>query len=71
MPKPNALKTKNTSNIHTIELNIFNKFYQKESVEIFKQEIFEDEQLIWYFLFQFQFRIVTTSGLASMTAFHK
>jgi hypothetical protein len=48
-PKPDALETKNTSNIQKIELNIFKKFYQKESFEIFKQEKFEDEQLIWYF----------------------
>ncbi len=36
-PKPNALKIKSTSNIQAIKLNIFNKFYQKESLEIFKK----------------------------------
>jgi hypothetical protein len=71
MPKPNALKTKNTSNIQAIELNILNKFYQKESFEIFKQAKFEDEQLIKYFLFQFQFWIVIKSGLEGTIAFHK
>jgi hypothetical protein len=35
-PKLNALKTKSTSNIQAIKLNISNKFYQKESFEIFK-----------------------------------
>jgi hypothetical protein len=38
---------------------------------MFKQAKFEDEQLIRYFLFQFQFHIVTKSGLAGMTTFHK
>jgi hypothetical protein len=52
-PKPNALKTKSTSNIQAMELNVF---------EIFKQEKFEDEQLIRYFLFQFQFHIVIKLG---------
>jgi hypothetical protein len=61
-PKPNALKTKSTNNIQAIELNVF---------EIFKQAKFEDEQLIRYFLFQFQFHIVIKSGLASMIEFHK
>ncbi len=36
-----------------MELNVF---------EIFKQEKFEDEQLIRYFLFQFQFHIVIKLG---------
>ncbi len=70
-PKPDALKTKSTSNTQAIKLNIFNKFYQKESFDIFKQAKFEDEQLIRYFLFRFQFCIVTNSGLANIIAFHK
>jgi hypothetical protein len=43
-PKLHALKTKSTNNIQTIELNIFNKFYRKESFDIFKQAKFEDEK---------------------------
>jgi hypothetical protein len=70
-PKLNALKTKNTSNIQAIKLNIFNKFYQKENFEIFKQATFEHEQLIRYFLFQFQFHTITKSGLAGTITFHK
>ncbi len=68
-PKQNALKIKNTSNIQTIELNIFNKFYQKESLEIYIY--IEDEQLVRYFLFQFQFHIVIKHGLEGSIAFHK
>jgi hypothetical protein len=70
-PKLDALKTKNTNNIQAIELNIFNKFYQKESFEIFKQATFEHEQFIKYVLFQFQFRTITKNGLAGMITFHK
>jgi len=36
-PKPNPLKIKSTNNIQVIKLNILNKFYQKESIDIFKQ----------------------------------
>jgi hypothetical protein len=70
-PKPNALKIKSTSNIQAIKLNNFNNFFQKEILEIFKQEKFEDEQLIRYFLFRFQFCPITKCGLAGMTAFRK
>jgi hypothetical protein len=70
-PKLDALKTKSTSNIQTIKNFKFNNFFQKDIFEIFKQEKFEDEQLIRYFLFQLQFRTLTKSGLASTTAFHK
>jgi hypothetical protein len=55
-------RQRGTSNIQAIELNVF---------EIFKQAKFEDEQLIRYFLFQFQFHIVIKSGLASTIVFHK
>jgi hypothetical protein len=41
-PKPDALKTESTRKIQAIKLNVFLKNYQKESFEIFKQEIFED-----------------------------
>jgi len=68
-PKPIALKIKSTSNIQAIKLNIFNNFDQKESYEIFKQILFEDEQLIKHFLFQFH--NVIKSGLAGLIAFHK
>jgi len=71
MPKPDVLKIKNTNNIYVIKLNILNKFYQKESFEIFKQTKFEDEQSINYFLFQFQFHTIVENGLASLTTFHK
>jgi hypothetical protein len=70
-PKLDALKINNTSNIQAIKLNFFNNFFQKEFFEIFKQEKFEDEQLIRYFLFQIQIFTVTKSGLLGMTAFHK
>ncbi len=66
----NALKIKNTSNIQAI-VNIFNRFYQKKSFEIFKQFFSKDEQLIRYFLFQFQFHIATKNGLVGLIAFHK
>ncbi len=52
-------------------IKFFNAFYQKESFEIFKQIKFEDEQLITYSLFQFQFHIITKSELASSTSFQK
>jgi hypothetical protein len=68
--KPDALKTKSTSNIQVIEFNIFNIFFQNEMFETFKQAKFEDEQLISYFLFQFQFCTITKCGLASTTTFH-
>jgi hypothetical protein len=35
-PKLDALKTKSKSNIQAVKLNILNRFYQKESFEIFK-----------------------------------
>jgi hypothetical protein len=69
MPKPDALKTKSINTIQTIQLNIFNKFYQKESFEIFKQAKFEHEQFIKYLFFQF--RIITKSGLVGTITFHK
>jgi hypothetical protein len=40
-------------------------------LEIFKQEKFEDEQLIRYFLFRFQFCPITKCGLVGMIAFRK
>jgi hypothetical protein len=52
-------------------INFFNAFYQKESFEIFKQIKFEDEQLIMYSLFQFQFHIITKSELVILTSFQK
>ncbi len=70
-PRLDALKIQNTKPIQAIKLNILNIFYQNKSFEILKQIFFEDEQLIRYFLFQFQFHIVTKSGLASLTTFHK
>jgi hypothetical protein len=70
-PRPNVFKTKITSNIQTIELNIFNNFFQKEMFETFKQAKFGDEQLIKYFFFQFQFHIITKCGFTSTIAFHK
>jgi len=39
--------------------------------ETFKQAKFGDEQLIKYFLFQFQFHIITKCGFTSTIAFHK
>jgi len=54
-PRLDALKIKSTKNIQAIKLNILNGFYQNKSFEIFKQAKFENEQLIRYFLFQFQF----------------
>jgi hypothetical protein len=36
----NALKIKNTNNFQATKLNIINKFYQKNSLEIFKQMFF-------------------------------
>jgi len=68
-PKPIALNIKCTSNIQAIKLNIFNNFDQKESYEIFKEILFEDEQLIRHFLFQFH--NVIKSGLVGLIAFHK
>jgi hypothetical protein len=62
--KPDVLKTKSTSNIQVIE-------FENEMFETFKQAKFEDEQLISYFLFQFQFCTITKCGLASTTTFHK
>jgi len=35
-----ALKIKNTNNFQATKLNIINKFYQKNSLEIFKQMFF-------------------------------
>jgi hypothetical protein len=61
-PKPNALKTKSTSNIQAIKLNIFHKFYEKENFEIFKKAKFKDDQLISYFFFQFQFHTIIKNG---------
>jgi hypothetical protein len=68
-PKLVALKKKSKNNIQTIQLNIFNKFYQKEIFEIFKQAKFEHEQLIKYILFQSC--IITKSGLVGTIIFHK
>jgi hypothetical protein len=70
-PKLDALKTKRTSNIQAIKFLKFNNFFQNDIFEIFKQEKFEDEQLIRYFLLQLQFHTLKKSGLASTTAFHK
>jgi hypothetical protein len=50
MPKLNALKIKNKTNIQAIKLNIFNKFYQKESFEILKQTKFEVVQSKLFFV---------------------
>jgi hypothetical protein len=61
-PKPDALKTKSTNNIQTIELNILNKFYRKESFDIFKPAKFEDEQLIKFFCFNFNFALLQKMG---------
>ncbi len=69
--KTRCLKNKEYKQHSNNRIKYFNKFYQKKNFEIFKQEKFEDEQLLRYFLFQFQFHIVIKSGLTSTIAFHK
>jgi hypothetical protein len=68
--KPDALKAKRISKIQVVELIFLIKLTKGKFLDI-QTSKFEDEQLIRYFWFQFQFFTIIKSGLASLIAFDK